>query len=128
MSPESFGQTAPATAPTTAPTVAEPARKPGIFTRWRIPALATAALLLAACGGNGGTEVQNIEQIAESVGCESPTPAPTEELYVQNAVECADGSRVLTFAHNQARDDFVEIAEGFGGVYETGENYAVESP
>ena len=34
---------------------------------------------------------------------------------------------VLTFAHNQARDDFVEIAEGFGGVYETGDNYVVEA-
>ena len=91
--------------------------------------IATAALLLAACGGNGGgTEVQDINEIAESVGCESPTPAPTEELYVQDAVECADGSRVLTFADNQARDDFVEVAEGFGGVYETGDNYAVESP
>jgi hypothetical protein len=124
MSPESFGQTP----PTTAPTMAEPARKRGTFIRWGIPAVATAALLLAACGGNGGTEVQDIEQIAESVGCESPTPASTEELYVQDAVECADGSRVLTFAHNQARDDFVEIAEGFGGMYETGDNYAVEAP
>ena len=63
------------------------------FTRWGIPVLATAALLLAACRGNGGTEVQDINGIAESVGCESPTPAPTEELYVQDAVECADGSR-----------------------------------
>jgi hypothetical protein len=90
--------------------------------------IATVALLMAACGSNGGTEVQDINEIAQSVGCESPTPAPTEELYVQDAVECADGSRVLTFANNQARDDFVEVAEGFGGVYETGDNYAVEAP
>ena len=91
--------------------------------------IAGVALLLAGCGGgDGGTEVQDIEEIAESVGCESPTPALTEELYVQDAVECADGSRVLTFANNQARDDFVEVAEGFGGVYETGDNYAVEAP
>jgi hypothetical protein len=95
----------------------------------RTTTIAAAALLLAACGGGGNdTEVQDINQVAEEVGCENPTPEPTDELYVQDAVRCADGSRVLTFADNEARDQFVEVAEGFGGVYETGDNYAVEAP
>jgi hypothetical protein len=89
-------------------------------------ALAALAFGTTACGG--GDEGESITDIAEEVGCESPNPASTEELYVQEAVDCADGGRVLTFASNEARDSFVEIAEGFGGSYETGDRYAVEAP
>ena len=62
------------------------------------------------------------------MGCEDPTPNETDELFVREAVDCADGSRVLTFVTNEARDNFLEIAEQFGGVYETGDRYAVEEP
>jgi len=94
--------------------------------RWIVAVLAAAVSLLASCGGSD--EPANITDIAEQVGCENPSPASTEELYVREAVDCADGSRVLTFASNEARDNFVEIAEEFGGVYETGDRYAVEAP
>jgi hypothetical protein len=92
------------------------------------PLLAVAVLVTLAACGNDDAEPETITEIAEQVGCEDPQPASTEELYVQDAVECADGSRLLTFASNAARDDFVEIAEHFGGSYETGDRYAVEAP
>ena len=89
------------------------------------PVLVGVVLVLVGCGDD---EPPSIEEIAEQVGCENPTPQDTDELYVVDAVECADGGRVLTFNTNSARDSFIEIAEEFGGTYETGDGYAVEAP
>jgi len=63
------------TAPTTAPTVAEPARKPGTFIRWGIPALVGVLALLFGIGigaaGGGSAEDLEAGSTVES------TPAPT---------------------------------------------------
>lgn len=52
------------------------------------------------------------------VGDPAPTAGCSEviskELYVQHAYECPDGTRVLTFIDDAARDDFLKIAEHFG--------------
>lgn len=40
----------------------------------------------------------------------------TEELFVQRVFECPDGTRVVTFASDQARDDYLKIATHFGAV------------
>jgi hypothetical protein len=42
--------------------------------------------------------------------------ASTEELDVQSLYSCPDGTRVVTFASEQARDDYLKIAEHFGAV------------
>lgn len=39
-----------------------------------------------------------------------------KELYVQRAYECQDGTRVVTFADDSARDDYLRTAEHFGTV------------
>lgn len=39
-----------------------------------------------------------------------------KELYVQRAYECQDGTRVVTFADDSARDDYLRTAEHFGAV------------
>lgn len=80
------------------------------------------ALALSGCGGD------DERTPAEQAGCKDPAPAETEELYVQEAYDCADGGRLLTFADNEARDAFVDIAEHFGGQYETGDAWAYEKP
>lgn len=55
-------------------------------------------------------------------GC---TVGTTEEIYVQTIHNCPDGTRVLTFASEQARDDYLKIATHFGAVVvEQGETWA----
>ena len=71
-----------------------------------VAAVVTVVVLVASGGGGGGTA-------APTAGC---TEVSTEELYVQHAFECPDGTRVLTFATSTARDDFLRVAEGFGAV------------
>jgi hypothetical protein len=80
------------------------------------------AASLTACGG--GSE----QSPAEQSGCDSPAASETDELYVQEVFDCSDGGRLLIFADNTARDSFVEIAEGFGGKYTTGDGWAYEQP
>jgi hypothetical protein len=67
--------TAPTTAAGATPTVAEPARKPGTFTRWGIPALVGVLALLfgIGIGAAGDSSAEDLE--AGSTG--EPTPAPT---------------------------------------------------
>ena len=40
----------------------------------------------------------------------------TRELYVAQAYACDDGTRVVTFADDRVRDDYIETAERFGTV------------
>lgn len=39
---------------------------------------------------------------------------PSSELYVQQTYACDDGSRVVVFATDAARDDYLAVAEHFG--------------
>lgn len=71
-----------------------------------IAAVVTAIVLVAGGGGGAGSA-------APTEGC---TEVTTEELYVQHAYNCPDGTRVLTFADSSARDDFLKVAEHFGAV------------
>ena len=71
-----------------------------------VAAVVTVVVLVASGGGGGGTA-------APTAGC---TEVSTEELYVQHAFECPDGTRVLTFADSSARDDFLKVANHFGAV------------
>lgn len=50
---------------------------------------------------------------APIAGC---TEVDTKEMYVQHAYACPDGTRVVTFADESARDDYVRVAEHFGTV------------
>jgi hypothetical protein len=73
-----------------------------------------AAVLFAACGGDGDAEPVSMQ---DELGCDSLSPAETEELYVQELHECErDGetTSVYTFASSGARDSWREIAEEFG--------------
>jgi hypothetical protein len=134
MSPESVGQTPPAgwypdksanapagrqrywdgsawtertTTPTTTPTVAEPARKPGIFTRWGIPALVGVLALLfgLGIGAAAGSSAEDLE--AGSTG--EPTPAPTVTV---------DPSAAKEAELDKIAADLDEIAAGQGKVNE----------
>lgn len=42
--------------------------------------------------------------------------APMSELYVQHSYGCPDGTRVVTFADDGARDAYLDAAEHFGAV------------
>lgn len=87
------------------------------------------ALVPLASGGGGGGRPPSITEVAKKIGCHSATIEDTNELYVAQAARCADGSRVLTFASNQARDNFRKIAEKVGGVYVAeGDGYLHEAP
>jgi hypothetical protein len=76
---------------------------------------AVVVLLVVVLGGDdaGGRDGAASSASAPISGCSEAT---TEELYVQHAYTCPDGTRVLTFATMQARDDYLKVAEGFGAV------------
>jgi hypothetical protein len=95
----------------------------------RTAAVLAAATVIAGCrGGAEPAKPPDIATVAARVGCASPTPEPTEEIFVREAVRCADGQRVITFRDNGARDNFRKAAQDFGGVYEEGNGYLVEEP
>lgn len=84
--------------------------------------------LLAAC--SGGTAPDTPESLADELGCsDSFQNSSADELGVESAGECrvsGETVRLLMFASDQARDQFVAVAQGFGGRYVTGPAYAVE--
>lgn len=73
-----------------------------------VAAVVTVVVLLAGGSDGGGGS-----SAAPTAGCSEVT---TEELYVQQAFTCPDGTRVVTFATTQARDDYLKVAEHFGAV------------
>lgn len=87
-----------------------------------------ALLLLAACSSGGS--VDSPKALAEKIGCaDSYSSGTTEEVGVEAVGQCrVDGKKVrlLTFANNDARDGFVQVAQGFGSRYVTGDKFAVE--
>lgn len=89
-----------------------------------------ALLALSACSG-GDSAPDSPKALADTLGCSSTYAADsTEEIGVEAVGTCeVDGYdvRLLTFANDEARDNFVQVAEGFGGRYVTGPGYAVEA-
>lgn len=85
-------------------------------------------VLLAAC--SGGSSPDTPKAVADELGCSDSFHATTtDELGVDAVGECdfsGETVRLLTFATNDARDGFVQIASGFGGRYVTGDKFAVE--
>lgn len=75
-----------------------------------VAALVTAVVLVA---GRDTSSNAGASSAAPTAGC---SEVSTEELYVQHAYSCQDGTRVLTFATTQGRDDYLKVAEGFGTV------------
>lgn len=73
-----------------------------------VAAVVTAVVLVAGRGADGGGGAGSA---APTAGCSEVT---TEELYVQKAFTCPDGTRVVTFTDSNARDDYLKVAEHFG--------------
>ena len=73
-----------------------------------VAAAVIAVVLTAGKDGGGGAG-----SAAPTAGC---SEVATEELYVQKAFGCPDGTRVVTFATTAARDDYLKVAEHFGVV------------
>lgn len=53
---------------------------------------------------------------AERAPVDGCTEVPAQELYVQHAYTCSDGTSVLTFSDVTARDDYLRVAEHYGVV------------
>lgn len=71
------------------------------------------------------TIVAALTVLAVTAGCNNSGPAApvegctlgsTKELYVQVVHDCPDGTRVYQFASDEARDDYLKIANHFGAV------------
>ncbi len=90
-----------------------------------------ALLALSACSGGDLSTPDSPKALADTLGCSSTYAADTtEEIGVEDVGTCqVDGHavRLLTFANDDARDGFVEIAKGYGSRYVTGPGYAVEA-
>lgn len=73
--------------------------------------IATVVVLVVLNLGGDDKAGADAGSAAPTAGCSETT---TEELYVQKAFTCPDGTKVLTFATTQARDDYLKVAEHFG--------------
>lgn len=93
---------------------------------------------LAACGGSD-SETAPVEpgsvspqQVADRLGCVGYGDQEAEELFAEKAGGCMVGDsvnenvRILTFANNESRDNFVTMAREFGNRYVVGDLFAVE--
>ncbi|RZS89692.1 hypothetical protein EV189_1463 [Motilibacter rhizosphaerae] len=94
--------------------------------RWSLAAL----LLVAACSSGGGAGAgPSPAALAQEAGCATSTPAEGDlELYVRAEADCAAGGEELafrTFANNGNRDDWLNAARSFGGVFVVGDRWAV---
>jgi hypothetical protein len=97
----------------------------------RTPILAAIVLSLTpGCGGGSGDSTVVPRDVAEEIGCSSSyKDDTTEEFFVEAVGKCTfenEEIRLLTFANNEARDNFEEIARGFGGRYVKGDGFLVE--
>lgn len=91
--------------------------------------------LLTACGGESDSPSDSgplaIADLAAQAGCTSHTVDPEPQLYVREQATCtggpADAKTIYTFAETQQRDDWLEIAKGFGGIYLVGDGWIVDT-
>jgi hypothetical protein len=94
--------------------------------------VATVVLLAAlpACSGGSSGGNATPKSLADTIGCTSTyIPDTTDEVGVKSVGDCVlnrEQVRLLTFADDDARDDFVKVAKGLGIKYVTGPRFAVE--
>jgi hypothetical protein len=99
-----------------------------------IAGLASLFLVVAGCGGDdggagGSNKVKSGDDLAELVGCTGFTD-DTEEMFVTEGGSCSlEGQdiNIYYFGDQRARDEYLEIATGFGGLYLVGVNWLVEA-
>lgn len=81
-------------------------------------------LIIFAALGLAAAAFAAVALLADGTGAAGDAPPPldgchevtTQELYVQHAYACDDGSRVVVFTDGRARDDYLKTAEYFGTV------------
>lgn len=81
-----------------------------------VVALSVGAVLLFWPDGDAPASTPAPSTPAPSAPIAGCTEVDTREMYVQHAYACPDGTRVVTFADESARDDYVRVAEHFGTV------------
>jgi hypothetical protein len=96
-------------------------------------ALATMAVL-AGCSssdsGDGGDSVGSGQDVADMIGC-TGWADDSEEMYVTEGGTCdLEGEEVgaYYFADNEARDNYVDVASSFGGLYLVGDAWVIDGP
>lgn len=115
--------------------------------RWRHAAVTALLLALAACGGSDGADPARpagnarpssrptvaelaTKLTASGIPCGPLTPRP-EVFFTREEAECDSGGRTLTlstFNNNEARDNYHEIAAGFGSIMVLGHEWSVIVP
>lgn len=101
--------------------------------RLALPALAaaSAALLLAGCGGDDSTvavssKPPSVEKLAAAVGCKAQLTRGKVEDYRQGV--CDIGKQrytVVTFKDNKAKRDWLEFSKSYGGTYLVGSRWII---
>jgi hypothetical protein len=87
--------------------------------------------VMVGCGG-GGSEVESLDDLGamledQGIDC-SDLANDSDEIMVREGGRCGDYA-VYVFNDSENRDNYLEIAEGFGGgPYVVGENWVVQAP
>lgn len=90
-----------------------------------------ATMVLAGCSGGdsgGGEDVGSGQDVADMIGCTGWTD-DSEEMFVTEGGTCdLDGEEVgaYYFADDEARDNYVDVASGFGGLYLVGDGWVID--
>lgn len=94
---------------------------------WRRCAITVGlAVTLAACsstdefGGQDGT-APRIQAIADKAGC-TLTPIPDKAIHVAERGLC-DDTKLFTFSTTKNRDNWLKVAQSFGGLYLVGDQW-----
>lgn len=70
------------------------------------------------------------EQLARAAGCSAWAPEDTTELYVRETACCeldGDMLTLYTFTDGEARDNWLAIAQGFGGIFVVGPSWVISA-
>jgi hypothetical protein len=91
--------------------------------------LAAAALLLAAVACSSGSDqpTMSAQQVAAKVGCQG-WHGDSRELFVSQSGSCQGVrgiSEIASFNTNEARDNWLAVAKGMGGMYLAGNGWIV---
>jgi hypothetical protein len=70
-----------------------------------------------------------VQQIAQQIGCGTTAPAEVQ-IYAKDAATCSKGTATLyiyTFASDTLRDQWLKVAQSFGGQYQVGPGWVAET-
>lgn len=70
-----------------------------------------------------------VQQVATQVGCGATAPAETQ-IYTLDAATCYLGDKTLyiyTFSSDKLRDQWLTVARSFGGQYQVGAGWVVQT-